>query len=132
MCFILSPFKEEQNLGANEHIDFFSFAIEVFLKSVENITVIVGDICATKKAFARKMGCVFNGCASHQYNLALNVIILVSNEDIVEKVRQLMKALPHPVPAAVKWDVESTNVESTTPYGLERIQPYFSKLERGV
>lgn len=68
-------------------------------KNIENVVALIGDNVNTKRAFARRVGPDFVGCDSHRFNLAAKDI-LVSYEDIVEKVHRLMKKMSFQIPAA--------------------------------
>lgn len=74
-------------------------------KSIIIIEVLIGDNCETNKVFMRKVSCpffvscLFFGCSSHRYNLAVNDIISNFSETF-DVVCALMKRPKNPIYAA--------------------------------
>lgn len=94
-----SPMGDEESLGATDHLEYCDFVLNVFGKSRRNVVALIGDNCSVNKAFARRFGISFIGCASHRFNLAL-VEFLEDYSEIVGSVTSLMKTLRNLIPSA--------------------------------
>ncbi len=94
-----SPFEEETSQSAQEHYEYLEFVLSTFKKSFDNVAVLIGDNCNTKKALADKAGMLFVGCASHRFNLAMKYK-LSAYQDLIQRVHELMKKLKNPIAAA--------------------------------
>lgn len=52
------------------------FVLSLFQKRPENVVALIGDTCATSKAFLRYFDCGFVNCAFHRFNLAVKEPLL--------------------------------------------------------
>lgn len=88
----LSPMGDECSLNADEHIDYLTFVLELYNKSWENVSVIVGDNVSVNRSISTKTGIPMIGCASHRFNLAVRDY-LSSEEHILTKINEIMVKL---------------------------------------
>ena len=133
-----SPFQRETSLNADAHIEFIEFVKSVFGKSLDNIVAIIADNCSVNRSISTKLCIGFIGCSSHRYNLFVKSFIM-EYEQIIEKVRKLMKKLSNPVPAGklrahthLSAQVSNYTRWSSTARMLERflsIREYIEKLD---
>ncbi len=70
-----SLFEEEDRQDAENHQEFVKFVLSVYNKSLENSVVLIGDNCSTNRRLANDVGISFIGCASHKFNLAVEIIL---------------------------------------------------------
>lgn len=94
-----SPMGDETRLDAAEHKTLLDFVLSVFGKTCANVVCISGDNCSTNKSFASLVGCRFQGCVSHRFNLAVKDF-LSEHTDTVTVVRNMMKKLRNLIPSA--------------------------------
>jgi len=94
-----TPLLDETNQTAENHCELIEFVLNVFGKSTSNIIALCGDNCNTNKAIANKLEVGFVGCASHRFNLFVKNII-ISEDVLIESIREIMKKVSHPVTAA--------------------------------
>lgn len=87
-----SPMGDESSLDSAEHQEFLTFVLENFSKTWQDVICIVGDNCSTNKAVANRVGKPLIGCASHRFNLAMQVL-LNCEEGLVNKINVLMGKL---------------------------------------
>ena len=92
MLLSFSPIGKEDSISADEHVDFTSCVLSLYGKSWKNGVALVGDNCATSKAFVRKANCRFVGCASYGFNLAVQDV-LSGYDDVLALVNNLMSKL---------------------------------------
>ena len=88
----LSPTLEEDDLGADAHIDLFESTIDLYGNSKDDIACIIGDNCNTNKAISTRWDIPMVGCASHRLNLAVKQWIDSHGNiaEAIEKVSTLM------------------------------------------
>jgi hypothetical protein len=67
----MQPMLDEEELGANAHIELFDSTLEWYGLDKTNVVCFVADNCATNQAIAAKWGIPMVGCASHRFNLAV-------------------------------------------------------------
>lgn len=72
MCLALSPLEEETTKDAHEHIQFLSFVLELFVKSIKNVVAFAGYNYNVNPAISSHMGVPLIGCASHHFRFAVN------------------------------------------------------------
>ncbi len=99
LLLVFSQFDVETSQDSDNHLEFVTFVLSVFQKSLENVVVFVGENSSTNKALSKKSSIEFVGCPSHRFNLAMKEIIRI-NEVVIDKVQSLMKKLSYPFPAA--------------------------------
>lgn len=68
-----APMGEEETLTASEHVEYLEFVLSVFDKDMGNVSALVGDNCSTNKLLATLADCKFVGCASHRFNLVVDL-----------------------------------------------------------
>ncbi|RHZ39796.1 hypothetical protein DYB31_005002 [Aphanomyces astaci] len=95
----LSPMNDEDSLSAAAFLDFFDFVLDVYGKQRRNVVALIGDNCATNRAFTRLAGIPMVGCASHRFNLFVGDV-LADYEDLLCAVHAIMKKLSNIIPAA--------------------------------
>ena len=100
-CVLLgfSPFENEESLSARAHLEYVTYVLGLFNRSLSNVVAFVGDNCSTNTSFASMVSGHYVGCASHRFNLALKDIFKEANT-FIEKVHSVMKALRRPILAA--------------------------------
>ena len=89
----LTPTLQEDDLGADAHIELFESTIGLYGISKDDVACIIGDNCSTNKAISTRWEVPLVGCASHRLNLAVHSWI--ENEPgvaaaAIEKVSVLM------------------------------------------
>jgi hypothetical protein len=67
----MQPMLDEEELGANAHIELFDSTLDLYGLHKDNVVCFVADNCSTNKAIATKWGIPMVGCASHRFNLAV-------------------------------------------------------------
>eukprot|EP00171_Calliarthron_tuberculosum_P001888 IDg1888t1 len=87
-----SPFEDESTFNADNHVKFFEYVLQLYERTWDNVVCLIGDNCATNKAIANNVEIPFIGCASHRYNLAVQ-ILLMDEAVVLEKVHTLMSKL---------------------------------------
>ena len=92
--------------ASKEHIEFITFILGYYGKSLSNVTCIIGDNCSVNKSMSTKLGLPVIGCASHRFNLAVSDIIS-GDQKIVYQAQELMFKL--------KTLVQSAKLRKPTP-----------------
>lgn len=85
----ISPLFDETNFGAESHKAFLGDLLELFGKSLDNLSFIVADNASVNKSLSDLLNVPFIGCASHRFNLAVNQH-LEQYESVIEVVHKLM------------------------------------------
>jgi hypothetical protein len=67
----MQPMLDEEELGANAHIELFDSTLDWYGLNKSNVVCFIADNCSTNKAIATKWGIPMVGCASHRFNLAV-------------------------------------------------------------
>ena len=67
----LTPTLDEDDMGANAHIELFESTMEIYGLEKSNILCLIGDNCNTNKAISDRWDVPLVGCASHRFNLAV-------------------------------------------------------------
>jgi hypothetical protein len=88
----IAPLLEEDDLGAQSHIDFFISTLSLYKKSMDNIAFFIGDNCSVNQKISSLTGIPLIGCYSHKFNLAV-VHYLKTYEKEIDEVNTLMKEL---------------------------------------
>jgi hypothetical protein len=88
----IAPLFDETDYGAESHKAFIGDVLELFGKSLQNLSFIVADNAAVNRSLSDLLNVPFVGCASHRFNLAVNRY-LETYEPVIEKVHQLMTKL---------------------------------------
>ena len=91
LCLHLLQCFRRQRLQHTIITNFF-FQLELFGKSLDNVTSLIGDNVSTNKALADLCEKPLIGCASHRFNLAVKVF-LSPREDLIAKVNKQMGKL---------------------------------------
>ncbi|RQM21052.1 hypothetical protein B5M09_013373 [Aphanomyces astaci] len=94
----LSPMNDEDSLRAAAFLEFFDFVLDVYGKRRRNVVALIGDNCATNRAFYRLAGIPMVGCASHRFNLFVGDV-LADCEDLLCAVHATIKKLSNIIPA---------------------------------
>jgi len=63
---------DEEDLGAEQHIDFIKAMLDLYKKTLDNVVAFIGDNCATNRKIPTETTIPLIGCASHCFNLAVN------------------------------------------------------------
>ncbi|KAG3111168.1 hypothetical protein PI124_g9772 [Phytophthora idaei] len=63
---------DDGSQDADAHIKLFDCVLDVYNKTLDMVAFIVGDNCSTNQSIATKLDVPLVGCASHQFNLAVN------------------------------------------------------------
>ena len=71
----ISPPFDETEYGAVSQASFIVDTVEAYNRNKDSILFLVGDNTNTNPATAAKLGVPFIGCASHRFNLAVQVIL---------------------------------------------------------
>lgn len=88
-------FEDETNQSAQNYIEFMNLTLETFGRTIESVTFLVGDNCATNKKISEDICLPLIGCYSHRLNLALTLFLKV-RETLLAKVDSLMTHLRTP------------------------------------
>jgi len=81
-----SPMLENDfDFTAESHKNFLEFVLRVFDKTLEDVICLVGDNCSTNKRLADICKMPLVGCASHRFNLEVQVF-LEQHETLLSKV----------------------------------------------
>lgn len=88
----VSPMQDGQS--AAEHVAFLSRTLALYDKTVAMLRFVVADNCSTNQCVATELGVPLIGCASHRFNLAVNLII-AEYKDQVDQIQNLMINLRH-------------------------------------
>jgi hypothetical protein len=96
LAFQPLPFYDEEEgeyqLTAEAHKRFVYDTLELYKRDDKSLLFLVGDNCATNKAFAELCGVPLVGCASHRLNLAVKQRLLPF-EKVLTKIHGLMTKL---------------------------------------
>ena len=68
----LAPLLDEEDLGAEQHIDFIKAMLDLYKKPLDNVVAFIGDNCATNRKILTETTIPLVGCASHRFNSAVN------------------------------------------------------------
>ncbi len=90
-----APFESEENMKAENQVDFIKFVLDLFDKSLHNVVSVTADNTNVNVKFVRSIGCGFVYCAIHRFQLAIKDIISTHSQ-LIEKVRNLLKKLRNP------------------------------------
>lgn len=73
-CLLLgfSPFEQENDLSASQHVKYISQLLSVYNRNLNDIQYLVGDICTTNKKISNDTNIPLIGCNSHKPNLAVS------------------------------------------------------------
>jgi len=85
-----SPLENEEDLGADSHLEFIIDSVESYGKTRANILFLVSDNCAVNIAVSTRSGIPLIGCASHRFNLAMKSF-LEPFDTVIKKVNEIMK-----------------------------------------
>lgn len=85
----ICPLVRADDFGAASHLESISAFLLNVGKSIDNVSVFLGDNCATNIALAHLADKPFIGCYSHRLNLAVKAH-LVNHEELLQKVNSLM------------------------------------------
>lgn len=96
---------------ARTYLVYLREILEFYKRSLQNITVLIGDNCSTNKRLARLIGCKFIGCFSHRLNLAVK-LYLKQHAVLLDKLDKLMHRLRTPKYSALLRDI--TDIEPQT------------------
>ncbi|KAF0735380.1 hypothetical protein AaE_009084 [Aphanomyces astaci] len=66
-----APMLDEGDFSAAQHIAFLAATLELYGRTLNSVTFLVGDNCSVNQCMARMMGVPMVGCASHRLNLAV-------------------------------------------------------------
>jgi len=88
----IAPLLEEDDFGAEAHIDFIEATLDVYGKRISDISFFVGDNCNVNHCIANIAQKPLIGCYSHKFNLAVEEY-LMKYENILDKVHILMVKL---------------------------------------
>jgi hypothetical protein len=75
----LTPTLDEDDMGANAHIELFESTMDIYGLEKSNILCLIGDNCNTNKAISDRWDVPLVGCASHRFNLAVKKWIREQN-----------------------------------------------------
>ncbi|KAG7361937.1 hypothetical protein IV203_025603 [Nitzschia inconspicua] len=106
----IQPTFNEEDLGADAHIELFESTLELYNLDKEKVVCIIGDNCNTNKAISRRWGIPLVGCASHRFNLAVKTWIGSQRglRAALDKVNVLMPKAINLKPAAHLGDLTYT------------------------
>ncbi len=93
----LAPLINEEELGAQQHIEFIEATLALYSKTLSNIVVLIGDNCSTNRKISNDLAIPLLGCASHRFNLAVNKWIEdhPRYKSVLENIHDLMIQLCH-------------------------------------
>lgn len=93
----IAPLLNEEELGAEQHIEFMNATLHLYSKSLANLVVLIGDNCSTNRKISNDTRIPLLGCASHRFNLAVNSWIDENEiyKQVLEKIHNLMIQLRH-------------------------------------
>jgi hypothetical protein len=91
----LAPLITEEELGAQQHIEFIEATLALYSKTLSNVVVLIADNCNTNRKISNNLAIPLLGCASHRFNLAVNKWINDHPRyyQILEKIHGLMMQL---------------------------------------
>lgn len=95
-CLALLPLEDETTQGADEHIIFLTFVLEIFGKTLVNVVALIEDTCSLNRYISIEMGIHLMSCAIHCFELSVKDTILADHSLIVQ-VHQLMKNICTPL-----------------------------------
>ena len=87
-----SSFESEDSMSADAHIEYITFVLELFNRSISNVVGIVGDNFSVNLSISRKLETGFIGCASHRFNLAVKNLFK-EDDGSSAKVHAIVKSL---------------------------------------
>jgi hypothetical protein len=67
----LQPTLDEEDLGADAHIELVESTIEMYGVTKDMVVCLVGDNCSTNQAIGHRWGIPLIGCYNHKLNLAV-------------------------------------------------------------
>ncbi len=102
----LSPLEDETKQDANEHYEFLKFVLGTFSQSLSNVAALIGYNCSSNLSLAAMCKVLFIECASHRFNLAVNVII---------KTHQRSVKQVHAVMNKIRFSVSAVKLHQFTP-----------------
>ncbi|KAF2861695.1 hypothetical protein K470DRAFT_27623 [Piedraia hortae CBS 480.64] len=85
-------FEDKTSYDAISHRDTFNEILVEYNRSMSDIFLIVRDNCSTNREFARGSHIPFRGCASHCFNIAVEVYLASFDEEL-NQIHQWMKYL---------------------------------------
>ena len=68
----LAPLINDEELGAQQHIEFIGAMLLLYSKSLSSVLVLVGDNCNTNRKISKDIGILLLCCASQPVNLLVN------------------------------------------------------------
>ena len=91
----VAPLVNEEQLGAEQHIEFMHATLLLYRKTLDNVVVLIGDNCSTNKKIADDTAIPLIGCASHRFNLAVNSWLeeRPEYEQVLDAIHKLMVQL---------------------------------------
>ena len=91
----VAPLFNEEQLGAEQHIEFMYATLHLYRKAMDNVVVLIGDNCSTNKKISNNTGIPLIGCASHRFNLAVNSWLeeRPEYEQVLDAIHKLMVQL---------------------------------------
>ena len=88
-----SPIENETEFTAKAHFEYLSWVLQNILrKNMTNVTSLIGDNCEKNKALANLCNVPLIGCASHRFNLVMEMFLL-KYKHIIDKTNTLMGKL---------------------------------------
>ncbi|KAF4136083.1 hypothetical protein GN958_ATG14727 [Phytophthora infestans] len=88
----LSPLEDESDLSAQSMSDFLADTLCEFSRPWASVLFVVGDNCSVNQYLGDNGGIPFVGCASHRYNLAVQMF-LEDHKYLINKANKLMLKL---------------------------------------
>lgn len=88
----VSPMNDESKLDEDEYIEFMSYVLGLYQKSLENVICMIGDIVSVNSSISTKTGVPLVGSASHRFNLVVQDVLSCDME-LLTKVNLLMVKL---------------------------------------
>jgi hypothetical protein len=67
----LAPLIAEEELGAQQHVEFIEATLALYSKTLSNVVVLIADNCNTNRKISNNLAIPLLGCASHRCNLAV-------------------------------------------------------------
>lgn len=94
-----SPLDNGDQQTADAHSEFLEFVFEeVYGKSLNNVSAIIGDNFSTNRSSGRGLSSTFIGVYIHKFHLGVKEI-LEQQEGVIEKVQNIMHKLSLSIPA---------------------------------
>lgn len=86
--------EKEYTISAVAHSRFFNETLEMYGKSIKNVSFLSGDSCKTNLKIANDNGLPLIGCYSHRFNLAVKQYISKSGlDEAIKKIHKIMVEL---------------------------------------